>query len=75
MAARVWSEKDLVRRASRCLAVLRHTEEISGNVAATCRLLATQWLGSMPLPLHERVISAARKCALQKKPHRAIVNW
>ena len=37
MADRVWSEKDLVRRASRRLAVLQHAEEVSGNVAATCR--------------------------------------
>lgn len=37
MAERVWSEKDLVRRANRRLAVLRHAEEVSGNVAATCR--------------------------------------
>jgi hypothetical protein len=32
----VWSEKDLVRRANRRLAV-RHAEEVSGNVAAACR--------------------------------------
>ncbi|QRP46182.1 hypothetical protein [Amycolatopsis sp. FDAARGOS 1241] len=31
------SEKDLVRRANRRLAVLRHVEEVSGNAAATCR--------------------------------------
>jgi transposase InsO family protein len=37
MADRVWSEKDLVRRANRRLSVLRHAEEVSGNVAATCR--------------------------------------
>ncbi|MFR9773498.1 helix-turn-helix domain-containing protein [Nocardia sp. SC052] len=37
MPERVWSEKDLVRRAKRRLAVLRHAEEVSGNVAATCR--------------------------------------
>ncbi|GAA3827574.1 hypothetical protein [Amycolatopsis tucumanensis] len=37
MAERVRSEKDLVRRANRHLAVLRHAESISGNVAATCR--------------------------------------
>lgn len=37
MAERVWSERDLVRRANRRLAVLRHAEEVSGNVAATCR--------------------------------------
>ena len=37
MADRVWSEKDLVRRANRRLAVLQHAEEVSGNVAATCR--------------------------------------
>lgn len=36
MAERVWSEKDLVRRANRRLAVLRHVE-VSDNVAATCR--------------------------------------
>ena len=37
MADRVWSEKDLRRRANRRLAVLQHAEEVSGNVAATCR--------------------------------------
>jgi transposase InsO family protein len=37
LSERVWSEKDLVRRANRRLAVLQHAEEISGNVAATCR--------------------------------------
>ncbi|MEV8613943.1 helix-turn-helix domain-containing protein [Amycolatopsis sp. NPDC051373] len=37
MAERVWSEKDLVRRSNRRLAVLRQAEEASGNVAATCR--------------------------------------
>jgi transposase len=37
VAERVWSEKDLVRRPNRRLAVLRHAEEVSGNVAATCR--------------------------------------
>ena len=37
MAERVWSEKDLVRRANRRLAVLRHAEEVSENAAATCR--------------------------------------
>jgi transposase len=37
MADCVWSEKDLIRRANRRLAVLQHAEEVSGNVAATCR--------------------------------------
>ncbi|WP_410632266.1 hypothetical protein [Amycolatopsis sp. cmx-4-83] len=37
MAERVWNEKDLLRRANRCLAVLRHADEASGDVAATCR--------------------------------------
>lgn len=37
MAERVWSKKDLVRRANRRLAVLHHAEEIRGNVAATRR--------------------------------------
>ncbi len=37
MTERVWSQKDLVRRANRRLAVLRHAEEVTGNVAATCR--------------------------------------
>ena len=36
MAERVWSEKDLRPRAT-ALSVLRHAEEVSGNVAATCR--------------------------------------
>jgi transposase len=31
------SERELERRAQRKLAVLRHVEEVSGNVAATCR--------------------------------------
>jgi transposase InsO family protein len=34
---RVWSERELERRAARRLAVLRHAEEVSGSVAATCR--------------------------------------
>ena len=37
MSERVWSEKDLLRRAKRRLAVLQHAEEVSGSVAATCR--------------------------------------
>ncbi len=37
MADRVWSEKDLIRRANGRLAVLQHADEVSGNVAATCR--------------------------------------
>jgi transposase len=31
------TERELERRAIRRLAVLRHVEEVSGNVAATCR--------------------------------------
>jgi transposase-like protein len=31
------TERELERRANRRLAVLRHVEEVSGNVAATCR--------------------------------------
>ena len=31
------SQRELERRAKHKLAVLRHVEEISGNVAATCR--------------------------------------
>jgi hypothetical protein len=34
MADRVWSEKDLIKRANRRLAVLRHAEKVSGNAAA-----------------------------------------
>ena len=37
MADRVWSEKELDRRSQRRLAILRHAEEVSGSVAATCR--------------------------------------
>ena len=37
MADRGWSEKDLIRRANRRQAVLQHAEQVSGNVAATCR--------------------------------------
>jgi hypothetical protein len=33
----VMTERELERRAQRRLAVLRHVEEVSGNVAATCR--------------------------------------
>ena len=33
----VMTERELERRANRRLAVLRHVEEVSGNVAATCR--------------------------------------
>jgi transposase-like protein len=31
------TEQELTRRATRRLAVLRHAEEITGNVALTCR--------------------------------------
>ena len=31
------TERELERRAQRCLAVLRHVEEVSFNVAASCR--------------------------------------
>jgi len=31
------AERQLERRANHKLAVLRHVEEVSGNVAATCR--------------------------------------
>ena len=31
------TERELERRAQRRLAALRHVEEVSGNVAATCR--------------------------------------
>lgn len=31
------SERELERRAKHKLAVLRHAEEVSGSVAATCR--------------------------------------
>jgi len=41
MADRVWSEKDLIRRANRRLAVLQHGEEVSGNVAAAMLSPAT----------------------------------
>jgi len=37
MSERVWSERELVRRANRRLAVLQHAEEVTGSVAATCR--------------------------------------
>ncbi len=37
MSERVRSEKDLVRRVNRRLAVMQHAEEVSGSVAATCR--------------------------------------
>lgn len=33
MSERVWNERELERRANRRLAVLRHAEEVSGNVA------------------------------------------
>lgn len=33
MAERVWSDKGLVRRANRRLAVLHHAEDVSGNVS------------------------------------------
>ena len=35
------TERELERRANRRLAVLRHVEEVSGNVAATCRYTAS----------------------------------
>ena len=34
---RVWNERELTRRANRRLAVLRHADEVTENVAATCR--------------------------------------
>ena len=34
MAERIWSEKDLYRQANGRLPVLRHAEEVGGNVAA-----------------------------------------
>lgn len=37
MAERVWNERELERRANRRLTILRHAEEVSGSVAATCR--------------------------------------
>ena len=37
MSERVWSEKDLVRRAKRRLAVLQHAEEVSGDGAGPRR--------------------------------------
>jgi len=37
MSGRVWSEKELDRRSLRRLSILRHAEEVSGSVAATCR--------------------------------------
>ena len=36
---RVWNERELTRRANRRLAVLRHADEVTKNVAATCRYL------------------------------------
>ena len=58
------TERELARRAQRRLAVLRHVEEVSGNVAATCRYyergllrpglddaLAAPYLKSIPDPL------------------------
>jgi hypothetical protein len=36
MSERVWSEKDLARRAKRRLAVSQHAEEVTGSIAATC---------------------------------------
>ena len=33
----IMTDRELERRANRRLAVLRHVEEVSGNVAATCR--------------------------------------
>jgi hypothetical protein len=32
----VWNERELERRANRRLSILRHAEEVSGSVAATC---------------------------------------
>ena len=37
MADRVWNERELERRVNRRLSILRHAEEVSGSVAATCR--------------------------------------
>ena len=37
------TDRELERRANRRLAVLRHVEEVSGNVAATCRYYGISW--------------------------------
>ena len=49
------NERELERRANRRLAVLRHVEEVSFNVAATCRYYGISrqcyygWLAAMKL--------------------------
>ena len=37
MAERIWSERELDRRAKRRLAILEHAEDVTGSVSATCR--------------------------------------
>jgi hypothetical protein len=37
------TEQQLARMAKRCLAILRHAEEITGNVALTCRYCGVIW--------------------------------
>ena len=66
MAERVWSEKDLVRRAKRRLAVLQHAEEVSGSVAATCR-----YYGISRTVRHSSV-AAMRRAGV---PDRVVAEW
>jgi hypothetical protein len=44
MADRVWSEKDLVRRANRRLAVLQHAEEVSRKTSGSSMLAQNVWV-------------------------------
>lgn len=37
MSERIWTERELERRANRRLAVLQHAEEVTHSVAETCR--------------------------------------
>ena len=50
------TERELERRAQRRLAVLRHVEEVSGNVAATCRYygISRQCYVRLVAPLRSR---------------------
>lgn len=54
------TERDLSRRAKHRLAVLRHVEEVSGSVAATCRYygISRQCYAHLQPDAHKAVLGA-----------------
>jgi hypothetical protein len=77
MAERVWSEKDLVRRANRRLAVLRHAEEISGSVAVALAPpgAAADWLVSLHGRMDQELdkVRTITRLARMEFPHELVV--